>query len=120
MNIQELLSHLESFESVCGFIEQYETDEILKLVSDALSISAQELANSAMGGYSRLSDNEGSFVKGSGCYLFVLSDLKQNFSYYKQFYSRLCDDISREVFMNQLRFRILPYTNYLKAAYDLS
>lgn len=112
--------HLKSFESLCRFIEKYEPETILKIVSDAIKMDLDKLAHHPMGGYSRIKLADDSFIKGSGSYVFVLQDIKQNLEEYKNLYSRLRDNISRQVFMNQMRFRIIPSQEYLQAAYDLS
>ncbi|MCL2690104.1 MAG: FkbM family methyltransferase [Chitinispirillia bacterium] len=120
MSMQIFLTHLNSFESICHFVEQYTPDMILEIVSHATSNDIGALASNPMGGYSRVMNDDGSFSKGSGSYIFVLRDLKQHLNEYKYVYSRLADNISREVFTNQMRFRIFPAPDYLRAAHALS
>jgi len=120
MDKQEFTANLNTFESLCSFVEKQDIDSIIKTVSNVLAIDPAKLLNSPMGSFTRVVNTDGSFAKGSGCYALVLNDVKQNLSEYKHAYSLLCDDISREVFLNQMRFRIMPNIGYIRAAYELS
>ena len=120
MDKQSLLSSIESFDTFCRFIQSYKVEEIVFLVANAFSADPKELARLPMGGYSRMPNDDASFSKGNGCYIYVLYDLKHHIDEYMEFYYRLCDDISRKVFMCQMRYRVVPAAAYLKEAYTLS
>lgn len=120
MDKKKLLRRLEKMKSLCQFIESHTPEEIIKIISNAFGINPQELAKYPMGGYSRVSNNDGSFSKGNGCYIYVLYDLKQHLDEYVNFYARLSDDISRKVFMYQMRYRLIPDIDFIHSAYALS
>ena len=120
MDMSRLQEHLLNFDMLCQFIQRRTPEMIVKNVSDALFVSPAVIVNYPMGGYSRVMSNDGSFSKGSGAYMFILQDMKQHLDDYKYVYSRLSDDISREVFLLQMSFRVLPVMEYIKSAYSLS
>ena len=120
MEKQEFLTHIQSIEALFEFVEINDAESIVSIVSGVMAIDPVRLINAPMGGYSRLINDDGSFSKGNGCYIYSLYDVKQNLKEYRYAYSLLCDDISREVFFCQMRYRILPITEFLQAAYSVS
>jgi FkbM family methyltransferase len=111
---------LKSFTSINQFIKSHTSYEIVQMVSRVFGQNPNEYAFFPMGGYRRLMNNDGTFFQGSGGYFFVLEDIKENLNEYKKFYSSLCDDISRQVFLKQLQFRIVPHHSLIPSAYALS
>jgi len=120
MDNKAFLAQLNSFESLCKFVQHHDVESIISIVSGALSFDTEQLAKYPMGGFTRLMNNDGGFCKGNGCYAYTLLDVKQHLNEYKKTYALLCDDISREVFLNQIQYRIIPLTEYMQAAYALS
>ena len=117
---EELLESLESIDGICRFVESHTVESIVKIVSDSFNIDPVQLVAISMGGYSRVLNEDGTFFGVNGCYAFVLEDVKRNIDEYKWVYSLLCDDISREVFLSQLRYRLLPSIQYIQNAYEIS
>jgi FkbM family methyltransferase len=107
---KEFLSYLNSYDGISECIKTHDTDEILSTVSNLFNKSEKEIAIRPMGGYSK--------GKTSGCYLFVLNDLKQNIGHYDHIYSQLYDEESKRVFHMLVAFRICPDMSFIKSAYD--
>lgn len=110
MNLETIESGLKSFDDICNLVSTCSVEEIIGCLSKAAGISERAMALQPMGGYSK--------GKNSGCYYFVLKDLKENLSRYQWIYARLADSRSREVFLNLIRFRIFPNKVFLKSACD--
>lgn len=120
MDMKQLLECLEDFESFCGFIKEHTPESVLEIAGRLWNGGAQALSKMEAFGFSRVQEDDGSFSKGGGIYLYVIYDLHLNIDKYSSVYYNLSDDASRTVFMNQIRGRILPLANFAKAAFDVS
>lgn len=110
MYFEMLLDSLNTFEQLVELISSNSIDEIVNCIAQEINMPLEELLNLPMGGYSK--------GKKSGAYYYVMIDLKKNINQYVWLYNKLCDERSRDVLLNLLRYRILPSTNYLSLAYD--
>ena len=109
MDFNALLNSLTSFEKICELMTETDLNDIIAVVSQAFG-GAAFITRLPAGNYVK--------DKTDRHYCFVLNDLKQNLRHYKWLYHKLADDRSREVFVNLLRYRILPYSCYLRNAFD--
>jgi len=116
------LNRLKTFESLCSFIEEHDPETIFSIVSGVLIYDSEQYTCSldAVGGRFRVTNATGPFFENKQRYLIILQRIKRNLSEYKNLYNRLADDISRDVFMHHMRFRIIPIENYLNESYALS
>jgi len=120
MDIYELFSQLKNFSSISRFIKKHTSYEIVKIVSNIVGEDPNVYAFYDMGGCRYVKNNDDTFLKGNGGYFFVLEDIKQNMKEYKNFYSLLSDDVSRQIFMKQMQYRIVPHPSLILTAYTLS
>lgn len=110
MGIENFEKYLESYQGISGMLKQYGFEEIASHVATVCRVDMRELLRFPMGGYSK--------GQTSGAYLFVLKDMIENISRYDQVYEMLCDEESKEVFTNLIKFRILPDPQFIKMAAD--
>jgi len=107
VNLQEAMSN---YDRISHFIKSYSKQEIVQLIANLCRVEPERLLSWPMGGYSK--------GKSSGAYNLVLDDLQKNITHYDWVYEHLCDDISRKVFANLIRYRIIPDNQFIKAAFD--
>ena len=101
---------LSDYKGIVKMVTEYPYEEILFQVAELIGIPSQELETWPMGGYSK--------GRNSGAYRFVLQDVIKNIRHYDWVYQQLEDDISREVFLRLLQFRIFPSMTFIELAYD--
>lgn len=108
MELSAIASGLASFEAICALMDENEVLDIVDAVAQGLGKSY--VRNLPAAGRAK--------NKTSRYYYHVLRDMKENLPHYRWLYGRLKDARSREVFVSLLRYRILPYAQYLKSAFD--
>lgn len=104
------LIHSRNYPQTAQFLREHTAQELLSIMSELLNIDEQKLAVLPMGGYGK--------GKSSGAYKATLCDMIKNIDRYDWVYEHLADDRSREVFSNLVLFRLIPDTQFLKAACD--
>lgn len=105
MEIKNFSDIFSSYQTISNMLKTYDYDEILGYISTLMNIKSKFLEQYLMGPY-------------NGEYRLVLQDLLRNIDQYDWLYSRLEDDISRQVFINLIRYRIMPLKAFLKSACD--
>lgn len=110
MEREQFFDYLSSYPNISAFVKTYSADEMIRIVTSFLNISTEVLLAHPMGGYSKGGT--------SGAYYFVIQDIKRNIKHYDWVYEHMNDDISRHVFFNLIRFRIVPDMQFIKYAYD--
>ena len=107
---QLLQTVLSNYENISDMLKQTSQEEFIYTVANLLKFDPLKLEQFPMGGYSK--------GKTSGAYQYVIEDLLRNTDKYDWVYQHLEDSISREVFTNLIRYRIIPDMEFIKAAYD--
>ncbi|MGN0403040.1 MAG: FkbM family methyltransferase [Acetatifactor sp.] len=110
MNRKEFVQKLGTEEGLFEIIGSVDWRELVDLVSEIIEMSREELMNMPMGGCGK----NGS----AGTYPYVVKDLTENGTYYRWVYERLHDEKSRRTFRTLLCFRLVPYPDFLKVAYE--
>lgn len=110
MDISAVTNCLSSFNLISELILNNDITEIINVVAKGNNIDVNILANHPMGGYSK--------GRTSGCYYYVLKDLKNNLCHYQWVYSMLSDEHSKQVFLNIMRYKVYPNMNFIKEACD--
>ena len=105
LEIKNFLDTFSNYQTISDMLKTYGYDEILGYISASIAIKAELLEQYFMGPY-------------NGTYRLILQDLIRNVEQYDWLYSRLEDDISRQVFTNLIRYRIIPLKAFLKSACD--
>lgn len=108
MGKMEFLTALSSYEHMSEYLKTSEYDEILAQAAGLAHVNARSFARFPVSSY--FND------KKSGCYQFVLKELKKNILYYDWLYSRLDDGRSRAVFLNLIAYRLFPVSGFLEEA----
>lgn len=98
------------YNGISDMLKTLSYNEIVDLVAKLFNTEPSQLLKLPMGGYSK--------GRTSGAYEYVLEDLLRNTDKYDWVYNHLEDDISRAVFTNLIRFRIVPDMQFIRAAYD--
>ena len=100
------LEYFQSFEYLLKMSEHYSYKEIVYLIAQILKITPVQLEQYDIRNLLKIS----SPIK----YQDVLHELIDHQLRYKWMYYRLADQVSRELFFNLLRFRVLPSQRYLE------
>lgn len=108
--MQDFQDAFSSYQTLSDMLKTYSYDEIIGCVAAFIGTKPEKLEQ-----YPMVGDSKGMT---SRAYSFVLQDLLRNIEQYDWVYNRLEDDISRSVFTNLIRYRVLPVQSFLKAAYD--
>ena len=101
---------LSDYETISDMLKKTYKEELITTVAELVDFDPLELAQFPMGGYSK--------GKTSGSYQYVIEDLLRNTDKYDWVYEHLKDSVSREVFTNLIRYRIIPDMEFLKVTYD--
>ena len=110
MNKEEFFRLFSSYQGISSMVRQYSYEEITEQVAGMFSTTVEELEKFPGGEYSK--------NRTSGAYKYVLLDLIRNITQYDWVYERLADGISRQVFTNLIRYRVLPDLSFLQQAFD--
>lgn len=110
MNREEFVQKLGTEEGLFEMIGSVDWRELVVLVSEIMGVSPEELLNMQMGGCGKNG--------AAGTYPYEVKDITENAAYYRWLYERLQDEKSRKTFRALLCFRLIPFVDFLKAAYD--
>lgn len=108
MDLSTIQNSLESFEKISELITENNLNDIIDAV--ARGLGASYITPLPAGGYRN--------NKTDRHYCYVIKDLKENLKHYRWLYNKLEDPRSKEVFLNLIRYRIIPYSKFLKDACD--
>ena len=103
---------LGSYEELTLLLKNFSKEEIVEAVCEIIGIDKAELENLQIRGYTR--------AKSRAVYEYVIKDLIKNISNYDWLYHRLNDRESKEILMNQVRYRLIPDEQFLQDAGRIS
>ncbi len=109
MHSEEILQIiLENYDGISAMLKSVNAEELIQGVAGIFEIDIEKLKEV----------NIGLHAKGmrDGVYQHVVEDLIRNTDKYDRVYNLLADDISREVFLNLIRYRIVPDMQFAEAA----
>lgn len=111
MNTDILKIILGNYEEISTLLKEISREELVNCVSGIFNIDKEILQKSHIGLYSKGRQDD--------AYKFAVEDLIRNTDKYDWVYNHLEDEISREIFTNLVRYRIIPDTRFMKGGYDI-
>ncbi len=99
---------LSSYENISDLIKSFSKEEIIEKVCEIIEIEQLKLKNLYVRGYTK--------SKNRAVYGYVITDLFKNINNYDWVYQHLEDQISKEIFTDLVRYRVIPDEQFLEEA----
>lgn len=103
---------LGKYETIAELLRNFTYDEIVEVISEVVEMEKLQFENVCVKGVAR--------NRMQATCRYVIKDLIRNVDKYDWFYQHLEDKISKEIFTNVIRYRLIPYDEFLQNAHELS